>query len=235
MSSAFSLRNRGLVRSGADRERILLRTNLVLLVALLVLIFIVPVVTPRNSDLTRVLLIIIVVSGLFAADFSKRAFRTLTAIGSLVTIVTLLDLFFSGLPGFTSVAFLLNTIFFVMVTIALVAHVARAKEAYGSTLLCAINSYLLIGLTLSILLLIIYLNEPGSFNNAGQGNNNFSEFLYFGFVTLTTLGYGDITPVAPVARSLSTFTALFGQLYLVIIMAIIIGKFLIVKNPTNQP
>ena len=230
MSSAFSLKNRGLVRSDADRERILLRTNLVLLVALLVLIFILPVVPLKTNNLTRVLLIIVVVSGLFAADFSKRAFRILMAIGSLVIIVTLIELFFVKSPGFTSVTFLLNTIFFIMVTIALVAHVARANEVFGSTLLCAINSYLLIGLTLSILLIIIHLNQPGSFNNIEPGSDIFSQFVYFGFVTLTTLGYGDITPATPVARSLSTFTALFGQLYLVIIMAIIIGKFLIYKN-----
>jgi voltage-gated potassium channel len=235
MSSAFSLRNRGLVRSGADREKILLRTNVVLLVALLMLIFIIPVVPLKDNILTRVLLVIVVVSGLFAADFSKKAFRNLMAIGSLVIIVTLVDLFFTDSPVLTSLTFLLNTIFFIMVTIALVAHVARAKEVYGSTLLCAINSYLLIGLTLSILFIIIYLNQPGSFSNIEAGSNIFSEFVYFGFVTLTTLGYGDITPATPVARSLSTFTALFGQLYLVIIMAIIIGKFLIVKNQSNQP
>jgi len=188
MSSAFSIRNRGLVRSGADRERTLLRTNLVLLVALLLLIFILPVVPLKDNILRRVLLVIVVSSGLFAADFSKRAFRILMAIGSLVIIVTLLELFFRDTPNLTSFTFLLNTIFFIMVTIALVAHVARAKEVYGSTQLCAINSYLLIGLTLSILLIIVYLNQPGSFNNIEAGSGIFSEFVYFGFVTLTTLG-----------------------------------------------
>jgi hypothetical protein len=44
-------------------------------------------------------------------------------------------------------------------------------------------------------------------------------------VTLTTLGYGDILPLTPLARSLAAFTALFGQLYLVIIMAFLIGKY----------
>ena len=71
---------------------------------------------------------------------------------------------------------------------------------------------------------------PGSFSELDSSDGSYPSFIYFGFVTLTTLGYGDITPDTAAARSLSTFTALFGQLYLVIIMALIIGKFLKGKN-----
>jgi voltage-gated potassium channel Kch len=112
------------------------------------------------------------------------------------------------------------------VTIALISHVASAAKVYSSTLLCAINSYLLIGLTFSILFFLLNLFIPGSFLQLEPGDESLSSYIYFGFVTLTTLGYGDITPDTPLARSLSTFIALFGQLYLVIIMALIIGKYL---------
>ncbi len=71
---------------------------------------------------------------------------------------------------------------------------------------------------------------PASFGQVKAAEGGFSTFVYYGIVTLTTLGYGDITPSTALARSLSTFTALLGQLYLVIIMAIIIGKYLIVKK-----
>ena len=71
------------------------------------------------------------------------------------------------------------------------------------------------------------------FSQIDFGPGSFSAFIYFGFVTLTTLGYGDITPALPLARSLATFTTLVGQLYLVIIMAFIIGKFLNTKG-TDQ-
>ena len=129
--------------------------------------------------------------------------------------------------------FFLNTLFFIIVTIALVSHVSSTREVYGSTLLCAINSYLLIGLTLSILFLILDIFLPGSFSQLDSVNGDLSSYLYYGLVTLTTLGYGDITPDTELARSLSTFTALFGQLYLVIIMALIIGKYLKGKNTTE--
>jgi len=74
--------------------------------------------------------------------------------------------------------------------------------------------------------MILDLYIPASFSQLDPNEEGFSSFVYYGLVTLTTLGYGDISPSTALARSLSTFTALTGQLYLVIIMAIIIGKFL---------
>jgi drug/metabolite transporter (DMT)-like permease len=83
---------------------------------------------------------------------------------------------------------------------------------------------------LSILFLILDIFLPDSFLQLDPGDGSLSSYIYFGLVTLTTLGYGDITPDTAMARSLSTFTALFGQLYLVIIMALIIGKYLTGKR-----
>ena len=226
MSKIKSGKPTGLIRSGADRKKFLLRSNIVLLLALSMMIFIIPVVPIKDSQLTKVLLGIVVVSGLFAADFSRTAFRALFTFGTLVIIVTLLNLVLHDSRVLSIITFALNMLFFIMVTVALVAHVASAKEVYSSTLLCAVNSYLLIGFTLSLLFLIMDIFSPGSFSEVDSGDGGFSYFIYYGFVTLTTLGYGDITPHTAAARSLSTFTALFGQLYLVIIMALIIGKFL---------
>jgi voltage-gated potassium channel len=50
-----------------------------------------------------------------------------------------------------------------------------------------------------------------------------SHFSYYSFVTLTTLGYGDITPLTPVARSLSLLEAITGQLYIAILIARLVG------------
>ena len=222
-----------LIRSDEGRQIIIFRTNVVLLIALFLIIFVVPALTLPKQHLPRILLSIIVVSGLFAADFSKTAFRILASIGTLVILTTAADLIFPGSQNLNALVFILNTIFFIMVTIALVAHVALARVVYSSTLLCAINSYLLIALTLSILFLILDLLLPGSFTQLDAEHDSLASYLYYGFVTLTSLGYGDITPDTQAARSLAILTALFGQLYLVIIMALIIGKFLSGMNKTK--
>jgi hypothetical protein len=66
--------------------------------------------------------------------------------------------------------------------------------------------------------------HPGSFSIPEiQGISTSRHFLYYSFVTITTLGYGDITPVTSLARSLSTLEAVIGQLYLVVQVAWLVG------------
>lgn len=233
MSNSTPKDSRGLIRSGTGRSKILLRTNIILLLALSMMIFVVPVLQLRDHQITKVLLGIVVVAGLFATDFSRTAFRMLFAIGAVVILVTLLSFFFVDSEELAAIALILNTLFFIIVTGALVAYVATAEEVYGSTLICAINSYLLIGLSLSLVFLIMDMTIPDSFTQVDSTKGSYPTFIYFGFVTLSTLGYGDITPDSPLARSFSIFTALFGQLYLVTIMAIIIGKLLNSKKSTE--
>lgn len=219
-----------MIRTDPESNKKLWRNNVVLFLALIALIFVLPSIPMEDFRPTRIILTLIVASGLFAAEFNKRVFRILFVLGFLVISVTLLDLFIPDSRTLDIISFFANTFFFTLVTMALVARVALAKTAEASTVLCAINSYLLIGLTASLLLIIVELFAPQSFNPINQETISFSRFIYFGFVTLTTLGYGDITPATPLARSMATFIALFGQLYLVIIMAMIIGKFLKTKG-----
>jgi voltage-gated potassium channel Kch len=67
---------------------------------------------------------------------------------------------------------------------------------------------------------MIELLQPGSFGISGQkGGAVLPQLAYFSFTTLTTLGFGDIVPVNPVARSLVVLEALLGQLFPVILIA----------------
>ena len=211
-----------------------MRTNITLLIALLLLIFLMPVIPINLTLLNRTLLCLVVVSGLLAADFRSSIFRLLFGFASIVVAVTLLGLFFRHSDSMPYITFSLNSVFFVVITIALIAHVAGASDVRTSTLLCAVNSYLLIGLSLSMLFIILELIVPSSFALSGDPENMFSTFLYYGFVTLTTLGYGDILPLTALARSLAAFTALFGQLYLVIILAFLIGKYSSAKKEGSE-
>ena len=82
----------------------------------------------------------------------------------------------------------------------------------------SIAVFLLVGLIFAYVFHAVYLfNGPSSFNNiSGAG---LREFMYFSFTSLTTMGYGDITPVHPLARSLANLEALVGQLYPAILIA----------------
>jgi len=102
-----------------------------------------------------------------------------------------------------------------------------SEQIFGSV--CA---YLLIGLVFSTLYGFIFLVDPGAFafsdaladyltaERQGQG---FGIFTYFSFVTMTSLGYGDMTPISEMARTLALVQAVLGQLYLAITVAALVG------------
>lgn len=97
----------------------------------------------------------------------------------------------------------------------------------------AIVVYLLIGLVWTAAYELIHHVSPGAFQLAQGGRSDARTtqgLLYFSFVTLTTLGYGDITPLHPVARSLAIAEALMGQLYPAILIARLVSMQISSRN-----
>jgi hypothetical protein len=83
----------------------------------------------------------------------------------------------------------------------------------------AIAVLLLIGLVWANAYELLYLIHPDAFSGAVGNAPGLQTWIYYSFVTLTTTGYGDITPVHPIARSLAIFEALSGQLYIAVTLA----------------
>jgi hypothetical protein len=87
----------------------------------------------------------------------------------------------------------------------------------------AIAVYLLLGLLWALAYGMISATDPEAFKGLASFSLEESgaqqDFLYFSFVTLTTLGYGDMSPVTPIAKTLAWFEAVFGQLYLAVTIA----------------
>jgi hypothetical protein len=83
----------------------------------------------------------------------------------------------------------------------------------------AVAVYLLLGLIWTRLYQVVELVSPGAFRVPEGESPNSASLAYFSFVTLATLGYGDISPVNIVARDLAVLEAIMGQLYLVILIS----------------
>ena len=91
--------------------------------------------------------------------------------------------------------------------------------------------YLLISLVFALLYQSVYqLQGDASFKGLSLADRK--EFMYFSLVTLTTVGYGDITPAAVIARSLANFESLIGQLYPAILIAGIVTK--VMESKTDE-
>lgn len=92
-------------------------------------------------------------------------------------------------------------------------------------LMGSICVYILVGISWSILYFFETVIHSGAFNGISDlsTKQRFMDLLYYSFVTLSTLGYGDVTPLTPVARTLAYLEALFGQFYIAILVASFVG------------
>jgi hypothetical protein len=109
---------------------------------------------------------------------------------------------------------------FGLFTLVVLAQVFRQGPVTVHRIQGATAVYLLLGLAWASAYELVALRHSDAFAGAAGGREDTSQpWLYFSFVTLTTMGYGDITPVHPAARSLAVLEALVGQLYPAILLA----------------
>ena len=127
--------------------------------------------------------------------------------------------------GFSYAHLILLLGFFIWMTRLLLHKVLFTGAVDGNKIVGAICIYMLLAMIWAMLYLFIAEALPGSFNGLPQAPwlDNFSAAIYFSFVTITTLGYGDISPVLPLARFLVTMEAIVGVFYMAIVVASLIG------------
>ena len=97
----------------------------------------------------------------------------------------------------------------------------------------AIAAYMLIGAAFAHAYHLTAMLHPGSFNIPGTASNP-TDWMYYSFSTLMTVGYGDITAVRPVARTLSVFEALTGQFYMAVLIARLVALAVIHSRVTDS-
>jgi Ion channel len=121
----------------------------------------------------------------------------------------------------------LGMIFFALTACLLLADVLSKGAVTADKIYGALCVYLLIGLTWGFMCLTLEGVQPGSFL-VGQARSSGSAkdpatLVYFSFVTLSTVGYGDITPLSPPARAFAFMEAILGQIYLAVLVARLVG------------
>jgi hypothetical protein len=125
-------------------------------------------------------------------------------------------------------AHLLTAGLFAFVLCGILGTILMGRAA-GDALVGAVCGYLLLGIIWSLLYSAVETAAPGSFliptQDSVDANTsaNRGDLGYYSFVTLSTLGFGDVTPVTPIARTLSWLEAVAGQFYLAVLVAGLVG------------
>jgi hypothetical protein len=114
---------------------------------------------------------------------------------------------------------LYHAAFFALIAVLVSRFAVTRPRVTTDTIFAALSGFYLIGVAWALLFIGVDHIQPGSFSVPLVTDNGLSTGLYFSLVTLTTLGYGDIAPVLPLARALTTTEALMGQTYLVVLVA----------------
>lgn len=179
-----------------------------------------------GHKLLRVFFLLTLLTALYSISDNKRkltaglilAFVAVGAIGSsyIVHETRLLE-----------VGFLVFILFLLLITVSILRHVLKAQEVTADIVYSALCVYLLIGFIWASAYFVVESYAPGSLEldgialatRAGSREAMFSKCLYYSYVTLTTLGYGDMKPTNPPAQSLAYVEALTGQLYLAVLVA----------------
>jgi hypothetical protein len=126
--------------------------------------------------------------------------------------------------------YLVGTIVFLLFIISqFMRFILRAQRVDSEVLYAAISTYLMLGLIWSFAYSLVAYRVPGSFAfNAGPDSSHlmsgFTSF-YFSYITLSTVGYGDITPVSDVARMLAAAEAMTGTLFVAVLISRLVSLY----------
>jgi hypothetical protein len=198
---------------------------LILICLILGLIVIVPIL--KRFAALRIFLDIFItaiyISMVYTVSHKKRHIY----IGALLAMVMLISLwlqYFQQNNLVFAIGRISGILFFIMVITNILTLIFKSEDVTIEVIYAAILVYLLMALMWSFVYVLLELINPASFNVAlslEQGSQMWS--IYYSFVTITTLGYGDITPATELASSFSILEAVVGQLYLVVVVARLVG------------
>jgi voltage-gated potassium channel len=171
----------------------------------------------------------------------KILFSILALVGSIILSATKL----SKIEGniYEKLVFGIFIIYFSMIAYNLFKQFKQIKKVDESMIIASISGYLLLGTLAFLAFCMTEVLQPGSFTNTqtilsqhSEIKNLFemtlyskhiiSDLFYFSFISMSTIGYGDIYPVSQVARKLSVLVGIIGPFYMAIVVASIVGLFM---------
>jgi len=186
--------------------------------------------------LTTVFFSFILITGAIAVS-RNRIFRTLVFSWGLLTFILMWVRYLFPYQTLIFVTNCLALFFLVLLTFLILGQSLREGPTTSHRIMGAVAAYLLVGVIWSLAYYLVALQIPEAFSVQGpfaSGNRESlqSQLFYFSFVTLTTLGYGDIVAVHPIVRMLVILEGVAGQLFPAILIARLVSLQVQLKQKT---
>jgi len=197
-----------------------------LLISIILFIFVLPVVVIDDSHKDLIYasfysFILLSISSIIGEKKIWAHITILCAVGSIWLM------YFIDEKTIKYIAFSFSILIFTATVVTMISQIIKKKDIDGHLIIETINGYLLIGVIISFInSTILWHNNLAITFPKSIGNVDIGDIVYYSFVSITTIGFGEIVPQSQIAKSLSIFSGIIGQFYLAIIMALIIGKLL---------
>lgn len=176
----------------------------------------------------RVIGLGVLLSALYAVSTSKLTWMLALALAVPTLILNSFFAFHSG-PTLLVPTLLFTIAFLAFTLVLLLRRVMTVNRVTSDTIFGAISVYLLVALTFGVGYLLMVTLQPGALQPIPGRYPNHSlgwdDCLFYSYTTLTSVGYGDIVPVTPHARSFSVLEAMTGIMYIAVLIARLVGLY----------
>jgi len=195
---------------------------------LLVSIVLFLIVRPFVEDLVRISFLIeifisaILLSGIYAVSEDRVSLFCALVTGVPALFINWAFQIFK-IPSLLLMHHICAALFFATATVIIIRHLINQKVVTVDLIWGAVCGYFFIGFMWSAIFSLLEGIYPGSFKLGNQIVPDLDTFIYFSFVTLATLGYGDIVPLTEKAQSLAVVETLMGQMYLAVNIAALVA------------
>lgn len=201
-----------------------------LFIAILAQLTLLPLLEKQERTLVPLLFLLIVFTVLWTLDIRRIFFWLCLGLGFVGSVVKLLALMLN-IPVkeafyLTLIGLSVNALFLMIVIVIFLVKIFSEDKVTGESIKGGISIYFLLGYLWLYLYSLVLLVNPEAISFPAHASE-LSYVLYFSFTTLTTLGYGDITPVSLLARNLTILESTIGQIYLTVLIARLVGLQLV--------
>lgn len=191
-------------------------------VIMLLILIVMPILTVGSETFQRISTAAVVGLTVTLSMAASRAHRWAIRTSWIASLVIVAAVVFPDSPReLVVVSGIALGILMIATPSVIIRRIARHETITATTMWGAIAAYLAVGMAFSLMYAAVYVADPSSFPAISDGR--LGDFNYFSYVTMTTLGYGDIAPASELTRAMAVVHTLVGQIFLVVVVARVVS------------